>query len=104
MLTCDPTVKNRKEIGFSKQKIVYSRELSKAILKDRLNLKKLCSMDDTSVQNTMMKIKGIGSWTADIYPDSVVASGYLATKGSSFGKGNSKDQKVIFKTNSRNAK
>ncbi len=56
-----------REIGFSRQKTVYSRELSKAILKDELNLEELRSMDDTSVRDTMMKIKGIGPWTADIY-------------------------------------
>ncbi len=54
------------EIGFSRQKTVYSRELSKAILKDELDLEELYNMDDTSVRDTMIKIKGIGPWTADI--------------------------------------
>ena len=56
-----------KGIGFSKQKTLYSRELSKAILKNELDLGELSNLDDTSARNELMKIKGIGPWTADIY-------------------------------------
>ena len=56
-----------KTIGFSRQKTAYGRELSKAILGGTLNLEELSSLDDTSVRNELMKIKGIGYWTADIY-------------------------------------
>jgi len=56
-----------REIGFSRQKTAYCRELSKAILKDELDLGELSRLDDTSARIKMMKIKGIGPWTADIY-------------------------------------
>ncbi len=56
-----------REIGFSRQKTTYCRELSKAILKGELDLGELSSLDDTSARIKMMKIKGIGPWTADIY-------------------------------------
>ncbi len=56
-----------REIGFSRQKTKYGRELSKAIQKGKLDLEELSSLDDISVRNELMKIKGIGIWTADIY-------------------------------------
>ena len=56
-----------RDIGFSKQKTSYGRELSKAILRGELDLGELSSLDDTSARSELMKIKGIGPWTADIY-------------------------------------
>jgi len=52
---------------FSRQKIVYARELAKAILLKKLHLKKLESLDNDNVRTTLKKIKGIGDWTVDIY-------------------------------------
>jgi DNA-3-methyladenine glycosylase II len=56
-----------KAIGFSRQKIVYGRCLSRAILEGRLDLASLDAMDDDSVRSELTRIKGIGAWTADIY-------------------------------------
>ena len=56
-----------KAIGFSRQKTGYCRELSNALLNGTLDLEGLNSLDDTSARNELMKIKGIGPWTADIY-------------------------------------
>lgn len=52
---------------FSRQKTVYARELSKAILNGNLNLKSLESLPDNEAKDELKKIKGIGDWTADIY-------------------------------------
>ncbi len=52
---------------FSRQKTVYARELSKAILNGELNLKNLEKLSDAEVKHELKKIKGIGDWTADIY-------------------------------------
>ena len=52
---------------FSRQKIVYARELAKAILDGKLNLKALESLPDAEAKHELKKIKGIGDWTADIY-------------------------------------
>ena len=60
----DPTLK---AVGFSRQKTLYVRELAKAIINDRLNLEELNSLDDKMVRLELMKVKGIGHWTADIY-------------------------------------
>ena len=52
---------------FSRQKTVYARELSKAIVGGSLDLKELQKLDDDEVRAELTKIKGIGRWTADIY-------------------------------------
>jgi DNA-3-methyladenine glycosylase II len=56
-----------KAIGFSRQKTAYGRSLAKALVDAHLNLVKLAAMDDTTVRAELIKIKGIGPWTADIY-------------------------------------
>jgi DNA-3-methyladenine glycosylase II len=52
---------------FSRQKIIYTRELANAIVEGRLSLKKLYHQDDDEVRIALKKIKGIGDWTVDIY-------------------------------------
>lgn len=56
-----------KEIGFSRQKTRYGRELSHAIVKGQLDLNSLEELDDITVRKELTKIKGIGDWTADMY-------------------------------------
>ncbi len=56
-----------KTIGFSRQKIVYGRHLAHAIASGQLDLEALKSMDDAAVKSELIKINGIGAWTADIY-------------------------------------
>ena len=56
-----------KRIGFSRQKTRYSRELAHAILDGRLDLARLDELEDEEAKEQLMKVKGIGSWTADIY-------------------------------------
>ncbi|MGI9035858.1 MAG: DNA-3-methyladenine glycosylase family protein [Pyrinomonadaceae bacterium] len=56
-----------KKCYFSRQKIVYARELSKAIADEKLNLKSLENLSDAEAKNELKKIKGVGDWTADIY-------------------------------------
>jgi DNA-3-methyladenine glycosylase II len=56
-----------KEIGFSRQKTGYGRELAQAIVEGRLDLAALGGMDDGAVRSALTQIKGIGPWTADIY-------------------------------------
>ncbi len=52
---------------FSRQKIVYARELAKAILAKQINLKKLSLLPDEAVRAELIKLKGIGHWTIDVY-------------------------------------
>ena len=52
---------------FSRQKTVYARELSKAVLDGKLNLERLENLSDAEAKHELKKIKGIGDWTSDIY-------------------------------------
>jgi DNA-3-methyladenine glycosylase II len=52
---------------FSRQKIVYVRELAGALVEKKLNLKKLEKAEDEVVRKQLKTIKGIGDWTVDIY-------------------------------------
>lgn len=52
---------------FSRQKIIYARELAKAIVSKKLNLKKLAFLSDDEIRTELKKIKGIGDWTVDVY-------------------------------------
>nr|WP_199331078.1 DNA-3-methyladenine glycosylase 2 family protein [Calothrix sp. FACHB-1219] len=56
-----------RNIGFSRQKILYCRELAQAIVKGQLNLTKLETMEEMTIRNELKQIKGIGDWTVDIY-------------------------------------
>jgi DNA-3-methyladenine glycosylase II len=54
-------------IGFSRQKTVYCRHLAQTILEGKLNLAALHKLDDLAVRAELVKIKGVGAWTADNY-------------------------------------
>ncbi len=56
-----------KQIGFSRQKTRYGRELAHAIIDGSLDLSGLGKLEDEEAKEQLMKVKGIGSWTADIY-------------------------------------
>jgi DNA-3-methyladenine glycosylase II len=56
-----------KAVGFSRQKTAYGRHLARAVLQGELDLAGLRLLDDESVKTQLMKVKGIGNWTADIY-------------------------------------
>ena len=56
-----------KSIGFSRQKSTYCRELSHAILRRKLDLEKLNTLDSEIASRELQKIKGVGVWTAAIY-------------------------------------
>ena len=52
---------------FSRQKIIYARELAAAIKNKQLNLKKLHSKHEDDIRIELKRIKGIGDWTVDVY-------------------------------------
>ena len=56
-----------KAVGVSRQKTAYGRGLAQAILDGRLDLADLDTLDDAQVKRHLTSVKGIGSWTADIY-------------------------------------
>jgi DNA-3-methyladenine glycosylase II len=56
-----------KAAGFSRQKTSYGRCLAVAIVQRELDVEALGSMSDEAVRSELMKIKGVGRWTSDIY-------------------------------------
>lgn len=53
-------------IGFSRQKAGYARDLAAAIA-DGFDLQGLAGLPDEEVRSSLMRLRGIGRWTADIY-------------------------------------
>jgi DNA-3-methyladenine glycosylase II len=53
-------------IGFSRQKAGYARDLATA-LADGFDLEGLGALSDEEVRVSLMGLRGIGRWTADIY-------------------------------------
>lgn len=56
-----------RKIGFSRQKARYGRALARAVRDGSLDLEGLEHLDDEDARAELMKITGIGAWTADIY-------------------------------------
>ncbi len=56
-----------KRIGFSRQKTAYCRGLALAVLHNDIDLDQLSMLDDETVRTALIKLKGVGPWTADIY-------------------------------------
>ena len=56
-----------RNLGVSRQKTSYIKALAKAILNKDLDLKSLPTKTAQQVREELIKIKGIGNWTIDIY-------------------------------------
>lgn len=56
-----------KTIGFSRQKTAYARHLAEAVLQKRLDLDAMHILPDEAVKAELIKLKGIGEWTSDVY-------------------------------------
>ena len=54
-------------IGFSRQKAAYARHLSEAIINRHIDLDGLHKLPDAEVKAELMKLKGVGEWTSDVY-------------------------------------
>ena len=60
----DPTLK---AAGFSRQKTAYGRGLAQAMVDGHLDVDGLAAQSDEAVRSTLVAVKGIGVWTANIY-------------------------------------
>ena len=56
-----------KTAGFSRQKTAYARHLSEAVIEKRVDLDGLHRLPDIEVKVELIKLKGVGEWTSDIY-------------------------------------
>ena len=59
--------KYTKPIGVSRQKTSYIKALATALINKELDLDSLPSKTAAQVREELIKIKGIGNWTIDIY-------------------------------------
>jgi DNA-3-methyladenine glycosylase II len=58
---------NLRSLGVTRQKSAYLLHLSQSIVSGELNFMKLARMSDEDARFTLTRIKGIGSWSADVY-------------------------------------
>jgi DNA-3-methyladenine glycosylase II len=56
-----------KQIGFSRQKALYTRLLADALARGHFDLRHLHDLHDDAARKMLIALKGIGGWTADIY-------------------------------------
>ncbi|CAN5842008.1 DNA-3-methyladenine glycosylase [soil metagenome] len=54
-------------VGFSRQKTAYGRYLALAVVNGELDLASMADQDDATVRAALVKLKGIGVWSADVY-------------------------------------
>jgi DNA-3-methyladenine glycosylase II len=54
-------------VGFSRQKTAYTRHLAIAIEEGRFDPHALAALDDDDVRKSLIALKGIGPWTAEVY-------------------------------------
>jgi DNA-3-methyladenine glycosylase II len=53
--------------GFSRSKVVFLRDLAARVAENRLELERLHQLEDAHVLEQLTAVKGIGTWTAEIY-------------------------------------
>jgi DNA-3-methyladenine glycosylase II len=56
-----------KSLGLTRQKTAYCLHLAESISDKRLRLSQLSRMSDEEARAALMAIKGLGSWSADVY-------------------------------------
>jgi DNA-3-methyladenine glycosylase II len=56
-----------RRVGFSRQKTEYARILAAALDAGEIDLTSLSELPDDDVRRQLMRLKGVGRWTADIY-------------------------------------
>lgn len=54
-------------LGLTRQKAAYCVHLSQAIIDKRLDLRRLSRMTDSDAHAMLTAVKGLGSWSADVY-------------------------------------
>ena len=56
-----------KACGLSRQKIFYLKSLAKAFINNEVNPNKWSNYSDEEIINELIKIKGVGRWTAEMF-------------------------------------
>ena len=53
--------------GFSRQKALYCRLVARAVVEGELDFGALRASDDDAARERLLRLKGVGPWTAEIY-------------------------------------
>ncbi len=61
------TPEEMRSCNVSRQKAMYIKGLAEAIISGHLNLNALANHDELEIRRQLTSLKGIGTWTADIY-------------------------------------
>lgn len=56
-----------KNVGISRQKIRYLKDLSQKFIKGIINPSKFSDMNDNEIVEQLTKVKGVGRWTAEMF-------------------------------------
>jgi DNA-3-methyladenine glycosylase II len=56
-----------RNIGVSRQKTAYIKALSHSIIHNEIDIESLATKSSQQVREELIKIKGIGNWTIDVY-------------------------------------
>ncbi len=56
-----------KSLGLTRQKTAYCLHLAETLRDSQLDLMRFSRMSDDEVKTRLMRVKGIGSWSADVY-------------------------------------
>lgn len=64
---CELSAEKIRNVGTSNSKVKYLKNLAEKIQSKEINLDNLTGKDDITVKNSLMKIKGIGPWTAEMF-------------------------------------
>ena len=67
--------------GFGRQKAAYGRHLARMLLDGQLSLESLDSLPDADAKQELLKLKGVGEWTSDIYLLMVLLRSDIMPKG-----------------------
>jgi 3-methyladenine DNA glycosylase/8-oxoguanine DNA glycosylase len=61
------SIETLRSLGLSYQKVNYIRDLSEKWQDETINLTDIDSMTDEEISSELIKVKGIGQWTADMF-------------------------------------
>ncbi len=64
---CRMDVDELRTIGVSRQKAGYLLDLSQQVRDGDINFRRICRLDDEGVIAELIKVKGIGRWTAQMF-------------------------------------
>lgn len=56
-----------KTCGISRQKIIYLKDLAQRVLSNELSFSSLPMKTEQQIRNELIKIKGVGNWSIDVY-------------------------------------